>query len=220
MRRRILCFGDSNTWGLDGRNGGRFDEDTRWTGRLQKALGPEYAVIEEGLNGRTILSEDPILGDKAGGRYLMTCLDSQKPLDLLILMLGTNDLKARFGLTAFNICQSMDTLLHRVRGFADYEPLLKGMKILLLSPPHLGEKILETSSCDNFRGETGVRYSRELAGHYRPLAEKYGCTFLDAAAFAAAAPPDYLHMDAENHARLARALAERIPGLWDDGTRQ
>lgn len=216
MKRRILCFGDSNTWGLDGRSGSRFDEDTRWTGRLQTALGPEYAVIEEGLNGRTILSEDPILGGKAGGWYLMTCLESQKPLDLLVLMLGTNDLKARFGLTPFNICQSMDTLLKRVRGLADYDPLLKGMKILLLSPPHLGEKILETSSRDNFRGELGLRYSRELADLYRPLAEKYGCAFLNAADFAAAGPPDYLHLDGENHARLARALAERIPPLFED----
>ena len=215
-RKRILCFGDSNTWGLDGRNGRRFDEDTRWTGRLQTALGPGYAIIEEGLNGRTILSEDPILGGKAGGPYLLTCLDSQKPLDLLVLMLGTNDLKARFGLTSFNICQSMDTLLRRIKGFADYDPLLRDMKILLLSPPHLGEKILETSSCDNFRGEVGVRYSRELAEYYQLLAERYGCAFLDAARFAAAGPPDYLHLDGENHARLAAALADLLPGLLEE----
>ena len=133
----------------------------------------------------------------------------------MILMLGTNDLKARFGLTAYNIGQAMDTLLKRVRGLADYDPLLKGMKILLLSPPHLGEGILTSASCENFRGELGLRYSRELADHYRPLAEKYNCVFLDAAEFAAAAPPDYLHLDGENHARLARALAKVVPGLFE-----
>ena len=215
MKRRILCFGDSNTWGFDGRTGGRFDEDTRWTGRLQKALGPGYVIIEEGQNSRTILAEDLILGEKTGGRYLLPCLESQRPLDLMILMLGTNDLKARFGLTAYNIGQAMDTLLKRVRGLADYDPLLKGMKILLLSPPHLGEGILTSASCENFRGELGLRYSRELADHYRPLAEKYNCVFLDAAEFAAAAPPDYLHLDGENHARLARALAKVVPGLFE-----
>lgn len=218
MKRRILCFGDSNTWGFDGRDGGRFDEDTRWTGLLQKALGPAYTIIEEGQNSRTILAEDPILGDKIGGRYILPCLESQRPLDLLILMLGTNDLKARFGLTAYNICQAMDTFLRRVRSTVDYDPLLQGMKILLLAPPHLGEGILTAEGCENFRGAVGLQHSKELAALYRPLAEKYGCAFLDAAQFAAAAPPDYIHMDAENHARLAKALAERIPEFLEHGT--
>lgn len=213
MRRRILCFGDSNTWGFDGKNGGRFDEDTRWTGLLQKALGPDCTVIEEGQNSRTILAEDPILGDKTGGRYILPCLESQRPLDLLILMLGTNDLKSRFGLTAYNIGQAMDTFLKRVRGLGDYDPLLQGMQILLVAPPPLGEGILTAPGCENFRGEVGLRYSRELAAQYRPLAEKYRCAFLDAGQFASAAPPDYIHLDRENHAKLARALAERVPAL-------
>lgn len=217
MKRRILCFGDSNTWGFDGRSGGRFDEDNRWTGLLQKALGPEYTIIEEGQNSRTILAEDPILGDKTGGRYILPCLESQRPLDLLILMLGTNDLKARFGLIPHNIGQAMDTFLRRVRSIVDYDPLLKDMKILLLSPAPLGEGILQAEGCENFRGEVGLQYSRALADQYRPLAEKYGCAFLDAGAFAAAAPPDYIHLDAENHARLAKALAERIPVLLETG---
>ena len=213
MKRRILCFGDSNTWGFDGRDGGRFDEDTRWTGLLQRALGPEYTVIEEGQNSPTILAEDPILGDKTGGRYILPCLESQRPLDLLILMLGTNDLKARFHLTDYNIGQAMDTFLRRVRGLADYDPLLRDMKILLVAPPPLGEGILTAPGCENFRGETGLRYSRALAEQYRPLAEKYRCAFLDAGQFAAAAPPDYIHLDGANHARLAHALATRIPRL-------
>ena len=213
MKRRILCFGDSNTWGFDGRDGGRFDEDTRWTGLLQRALGPEYTVIEEGQNSRTILAEDPILGDKTGGRYILPCLESQRPLDLLILMLGTNDLKARFHLTDYNIGQAMDTFLRRVRGLADYDPLLRDMKILLVAPPPLGEGILTAPGCENFRGETGLRYSRALAEQYRPLAEKYRCAFLDAASVASPSPVDGLHMEPEEHAKLAAALADKVREL-------
>ena len=96
--RRILCFGDSNTWGYDPATGERFDEQTRWTGVLQAALGGDYTVIEEGLNGRTTVWDDPIEGHKNGHEYLVPCLETHRPLDLVVLMLGTNDLKRRFSL--------------------------------------------------------------------------------------------------------------------------
>ena len=107
--KRILCFGDSNTWGFAPKDGYRFDENTRWTGLVQKAL-PQYKIIEEGLNGRTALWDDPIEGYKNGKEYLIPCLASQSPLDLVILMLGTNDCKTRFALTASDVaCASWQT---------------------------------------------------------------------------------------------------------------
>ena len=86
--REIMCFGDSNTWGYDPARGARFAREVRWTGVLQASLGPGIHVIEEGLNGRTSVWEDPVEGDKMGRRHLMPCLESQAPLDLVVLMLG------------------------------------------------------------------------------------------------------------------------------------
>ena len=101
--KSILCYGDSNTYGLMPDSPDRYPRDVRWTGILQKKLGEDYYVIEEGLSGRTTLWDDPIEEHKNGKKYLLPCLDSHKPVDLVILMLGTNDLKTRFSLTPFDI---------------------------------------------------------------------------------------------------------------------
>ena len=90
--KTILCFGDSNTWGYNPENGQRFGPEERWTGILRNSLGEDYRVIEEGLNGRTTLWDDPIAGFKNGLDYLMPCLESHMPFDLITIMLGTNDL--------------------------------------------------------------------------------------------------------------------------------
>ena len=94
--KRILCFGDSNTWGWNPANKERFDENSRWTGILKNKLGENYDIIEEGLNGRTTVWDDPIEGYKNGKKHLPSCLESHRPLDIVVLMLGTNDLKSRF----------------------------------------------------------------------------------------------------------------------------
>lgn len=97
--KNILCYGDSNTWGYDAETKNRFPPDVRWTGILKRTLGEGYHVIEEGLNGRTTVWDDPIEGYKNGREYLIPCLESHRPLDLVIIMLGTNNLKKRFSLT-------------------------------------------------------------------------------------------------------------------------
>ncbi len=90
--KTIVCFGDSNTWGFAPISKARYDRDTRWPGVLRNALGGGYLVIEEGQNGRTTVWDDPIEANKNGATYLLPCLESHKPLDLLIIKLGTNDL--------------------------------------------------------------------------------------------------------------------------------
>ena len=109
----VLCFGDSNTYGRDPKTKGRFEHDVRWPGVLAKTLGRGYHVIEEGLNGRTTVWDDPVRGHQKrnGSMYLLPCLESHSPIDLLIVMLGTNDLKARFSVTAYDIGQSMGALI-------------------------------------------------------------------------------------------------------------
>ena len=113
--RTILCYGDSNTWGYDPETGERFPEDVRWPGVLRTKLGDDYRVIEEGLSGRTTVWDDPIEGVHKNGRtYLGPCLESHKPVDLVTLMLGTNDLKTRFGSSASDIAQGAAQLSEMV----------------------------------------------------------------------------------------------------------
>ena len=100
MKKRIVCFGDSNTWGYNALESSRYGEEIRWTGRLQRLLGEEYTVIEEAQNGRTTVWDDPIENRLAGLTYLWPCMESHSPFDLLIIMLGTNDTKLYFNVPA------------------------------------------------------------------------------------------------------------------------
>ena len=111
MKKRILCFGDSNTWGYIAVKGERYDEDTRWTGRLSKMLGDGCTVIEEGLNGRTTVWEDFVENHMSGLEYLWPCMETHKPFDLIVIMLGTNDTKCYFGAQARSIADGAGRLL-------------------------------------------------------------------------------------------------------------
>ena len=91
--KNILCYGDSNTWGFIPGSGKRYTEDIRWTGLLQRGLGHGYQVIEAGVNGRTTSFDDPFCNYLNGWKSLPYSLLSAKPVDLLIISLGTNDLK-------------------------------------------------------------------------------------------------------------------------------
>ncbi len=110
--KTILCYGDSNTWGYDPVSEDRYPLAQRWVSVLARELGPEYQVIAEGLNGRTTVWPDPVEGEyKSGKSYLLPCLESHHPIDLVVLMLGTNDLKHRFGLSAWDIARAAGTLV-------------------------------------------------------------------------------------------------------------
>ena len=108
--RTVLCYGDSNTWGYDPATRTRYPPHVRWTGVLATRLGAEYRVVEEGLNGRTTRWDDPIEPGRNGLTYLRPCIESHQPLDVIIIMLGTNDLKRRFDLSASDIAQSAAAL--------------------------------------------------------------------------------------------------------------
>ena len=113
--KTILCYGDSNTWGYNPRTQDRFPIAERWTGVLAHKLGAEFRVVEEGLNGRTTVWDDPIEGYKNGKEYLIPCLESHRPIDLVVIMLGTNDLKKRFSVSAYDIAQSVGVLVEIVQ---------------------------------------------------------------------------------------------------------
>ena len=208
MKKHILCFGDSNTYGCRP-SGGRYDESVRWPTRLQSLLGDEYAVIEEGFGGRTTVFDDPVEGGyKSGAAYLPPCLMSHNPLDLVILMLGANDAKMRFNMTARTIAEGNMRLIRLIRLYGMDE---RGAppRVLLVAPPPLGENIMQTSYAQVF-GENAAAVTHGLAAEYARYARLMRCDFLDAGQYAAASREDAIHMTAEGHARLAETLCARI----------
>jgi lysophospholipase L1-like esterase len=204
----ILCYGDSNTYGRDAVTKGRLERDRRWPGILQQLLGDEYHVIEEGLNGRTTVWDDPVRGmfKRNGSLYLLPCLESHSPIDLVVLMLGTNDCKKRFCVTPYDIGESLGHLVEIIQKSGCGRDGLPN--ILILAPPPLGEL---TEYAETFSG--GVEKSRELAKHYRRIAQQYGCAFLDTATVIRSSRLDGLHIDPEDHGKLAQALAKQVPSI-------
>ena len=208
-KKRILCFGDSLTWGYDPVNRVRLSEEERWTGVLEQLLGDGYKVIEEGQCGRTIATDDPAEGEKNGLKYILPCLESQSPLDLMIVMLGSNDLKRKFNYAAIDIAGEMQIFLEKVKAYNHFRMQDK-MQILLISPPHVGEHTRDSWLGDCFGYERAREVSLELAGWYRQLAEMYGCRFLDAAKVVTASPADSAHLEPEEQKRLGREIGEIV----------
>jgi len=202
----ILCFGDSNTFGTNP-SGGRWTREERWTGVLQRRLGADFYVIEEGLGGRTASAEDFLELDKNGRRHLPIALRSHRPLDLVILMLGTNDMKHRFNLLPVDIAQGAAELGRIVETY-DYGPGFPIPKVLLVSPILIGEGV-EHSKFSGFTADA-VQTSRQLAPLYRSHAEEHGWLYLDAASAAKASGLDKLHMEADSHRSLALAMEDMV----------
>lgn len=111
----ILCFGDSNTWGYRPDRKGRFDENTRWTGLLQQKLGPEYHIIEEGLCGRTTIFQDELRENRRGLDMVGATVEIHNPIDLMIIMLGTNDCKNHYRASASLISKGLDQVIRKAR---------------------------------------------------------------------------------------------------------
>lgn len=201
--KHILCYGDSNTFGTNPTHHPvRHPWHIRWTGRLQSMLGPDYRIIEEGMGGRSTVWDDPLEPGRSGLAFLPVALQSHRPLDLVILSLGTNDCKSVFHASPRVIARGAERLIETIQSFP-YGPGLPVPKILLVSPIHMGPGIAE-SEYPSFDQDSGARV-KELAAHYAASAKQYGCAFLDAARVAGPGC-DQLHMDAAGHQALAQAL--------------
>ncbi|MGC8778032.1 MAG: SGNH/GDSL hydrolase family protein [Candidatus Caldatribacteriaceae bacterium] len=203
--RVILCFGDSLTWGFNPENGERYPREKRWTFLLERELGPGWRIIEEGLNGRTTGFDDPIEGDKNGRRHLPVLLESHRPLHLVIIMLGTNDLKERFGLSPAGIAQSAGVLVDMVFKSG------VSQKVFLVAPPPLAE-LTELSEVWGFAG--GVEKSKQLAGHYKTVARWYKCHFFDAGKVVKTSSLDGVHWEEAENRKFAQALAQEIRKIF------
>jgi lysophospholipase L1-like esterase len=200
----ILCYGDSNTWGYDPASGRRFPPDVRWTGVMARELGDGYRVIEEGLNGRTTRWDDPISPGRNGLTYLAPCLESHHPLDMVLIMLGTNDLKQRFNLSASDIAESAGSLAgiaRRVALNADGQ----APHVLLIAPPAITSL---TDLDEMFAG--GEAKSRLFSRYYRLAAGWQGATFFDAGSVIESSLLDGIHFEADAHRILGQSLANEV----------
>ena len=178
FERRNTCgefcaSGDSNTDGYDPR-GGRYDENTRWTKRLDALLGDGWTVVEEGFNGRTCVMDDPTEGGyKSGANYLPPCLTSHNPLDMVAIMLGGNDSKQRFGLNPMTIGEGIMQLIRLTRLYA-VDAAGNPSKILLIAPPPFREELRRTRYWDVF-GPQALEVTRGLAAEYARVARLLRC---------------------------------------------
>ena len=211
MAKTVLCYGDSNTYGYVPETGMRYPKDIRYPGKLQILLGDDYHVIEEGCNGRTTIHDDPEDGWKNGLDYLKPCLNSHKPVDIVILMLGSNDLKDTFNLSAEEIAHGAGVLVDVIKEFTE---LKQGYipKIILVSPPPIGAGMKNSPFYDAFRLDP-IERSKQFPKYYRMIADEKGCIFFDAAKYVYPSEFDSLHLTPEGHEMLAKKLKEVILSL-------
>lgn len=210
---RILCYGDSNTWGyISGSNHERYGNSERWTRVLSKLLGNEFEIIEEGLNSRTLTSNDKRPGKegKNGYEYLLPCLDTHDPVDLVILMLGTNELKYTFNKTAKEIGVLLEeyfvkTILGRKSQFKDSYP-----KLLIVTPPIVNEEVEYCKTGDKYKG--AMQKSKELNEIYKNIADKYNCYFLNNDGLETGM--DGVHLTKHSHSKLAELLNKKIKEIY------
>jgi lysophospholipase L1-like esterase len=208
--KSIMCFGDSNTWGFNPENGNRYRYEERWTSVLQKALGDNYLVIPEGFNGRTTALTDPIIKCRNGLKVLPSIIGSHYPIDLLVIMLGTNDTKTFFRQPVDAIGRGIESLVVAACG-KGYGGENADPEILIVSPAPVtgGDRKRAAFDIRQFAGDAMAK-SRELALEYEERAKTMQCAFFDAAQVAAVSPIDGVHLTRESHKALGVALAKVI----------
>lgn len=210
--KHIICYGDSNTHGYCAETGGRYDETKRYTRLLEKQLGDDYLIIEEGLNGRTTCFQDPVREGLSGLDYLTPCLMSHEPVDLLVIMLGTNDTKERFGSSPGCIALGLKRLIAKALATTDCWRDGKA-KILVVTPKNI-DRCYEQTVVVNTMGRGCAEKSEGLAAAYAEIADLMGCAYLDANTVVTEQNHiDFMHLTEEGHRELADALARLIPTL-------
>ena len=215
--KTILCYGDSNTWGFDPNTLGRYDHKIRWPMALKNILNknsppddPAWWVVEEGQNGRTSCREDPVEGDRNGLRHLLPILESHKPIDIVAVMLGTNDLKPRFSPTPYDIARGVQNIAVAIQK-SDTGPGNAAPKVLMICPP----PAVDSPAFKHLFGDC-VELSRKLPPMYRALAAECGAAFLDAGKYIKSSPADGIHLDAEEHLKQAEAVANCVNELFPE----
>jgi lysophospholipase L1-like esterase len=216
--RTLLCFGDSNTWGFEPASMARYPRRVRWPGVAADALGAGWHVVEAGLNGRTTVFEDP-LGDLAGIRHLGPVLDSAAPVDVVLIALGTNDLKTRLSASAYEIAEGAGMLVDRVLA-SDAGPHERAPGVLLVAPPPVvdvgGWAARDPDAFEGFEQgwRDAVERSRRFAAQYARVARVRGVPLLDAGEHVVSSDLDGIHWSPEGHGAFGRAVAAAVVAHW------
>ena len=209
--QQILVYSDSLSWGIVPTTRKRLPFDARWPGVMEIALTEQHhrvRVIEDCLNGRRTVWEDPFKPGRNGLAGLAQRIEINSPLALVILMLGTNDFQTMHPHTAWHAAQGIATLVGTVRQ-APIEPGMPIPPILVVAPP----AILTPRGPIAAKFTGAAAKSAGLADAYRDIAAELGCHFFDAGSVTPASAVDGIHLDADQHARLGRALAAFVAGL-------
>jgi lysophospholipase L1-like esterase len=211
--KTILCFGDSNTWGYDPDATAtspfpvRHPHDVRWTGVLSRELGAGFRIIEEGQNGRTTVHDDPLNEARNGKLYLPACLETHKPLDLVVMMLGTNDLKNTFGVSPGEIATGATVLAKMIlksdAGLNGTPP-----RLIIVSPPSVGDMSNAPDIAEKL--SDGERRSKQLPARYEAVARLLGCAYLNSQDVVVPSPADGIHLAASEHEKLGKAIATAV----------
>jgi lysophospholipase L1-like esterase len=204
MMKTIICFGDSNTWGYNPAGGARYSMKERWGSILREELGRNYYVIEEGHCGRTTVFDDPVGEYKSGKHYIIPCIESHSPVDLVIIFLGTNDLKKRFSLAAIDIANGAGILAKMIQK-SNAGPEWSAPKVLLIGPPVIKEVGIFAES---FEG--GEEKSYKFSKHFNTISLQLGCEFLDASQIIKSSDIDGIHLEVSEHKKLGVAVAEKV----------
>ncbi len=208
--RAILCFGDSNTWGYRPLSGERLRRTERWPGILQQALGTDCHVIEEGLNGRTTAFDEPFREGRNARKTLLAVLESHAPLDLLIVMLGTNDFKHHLNVSAQESARGLSCLLQiAINSGSTFNQ--NAPKILVIAPPKFGN--LSEGMAHHFEGS--LARSAELPMVYEEACAPWGCSFFDSNPVVSVGE-DGIHLNPQGHRALAMALEPIVRRLIGD----
>lgn len=212
--KRVLCFGDSNTYGAIPHNDDRFPAHIRWTGILQTLLRDKIEVIEEGLCGRTVATKHPALATQAdgleyfyhGGQYFYPCIMSHDPIDLVVIMLGTNDIKNKYGKTIEEITNDLEKFF--INAVIREENLIRKPEILLVAPIPMNETY-EYVKANFIDGNAKLE---KLSREYEALTERHKIHFMNAFDLRYVGD-DGLHFNAEGHALFAQNIASKISTL-------
>lgn len=206
--KNILCFGDSNTYGFNPENGGRFNKDERWTGVLQNLLKENYNIIEEGNNARTVIFKDFADLKTCGVDYLPYCLNMYPDADMIIILLGINDFQTLFRADVEAVLDGIRTMVDFIRVSENH----KNTEILLLAPPNIGEDVRGCKFGCMF-DEKSVQKSKDYSVKLRELANKLNCKFFDLNEIVQTCKEDCIHITRPEHRKIGEKLAQLIPQI-------